>query len=80
MIGAVDYGAVGGAAVPGYVVGGKTGTAETGTGEPHSWFIGFIGDPEPRYAVAVVLEHGGGEVGAAVSIGQGVLASAIASN
>lgn len=80
MIGAVEYGAVGGAAVPGYVVGGKTGTAETGTGEPHSWFIGFIGDPEPRYAVAVVLEHGGGEVGAAVSIGQGVLASAIASN
>ncbi len=80
MIGAVENGYVSGAAVPGYVVGGKTGTAETGSGEPHSWFIGFIGDPEPRYAVAVVLEHGGGEVGAAVSIGQGVLASAIATN
>lgn len=78
MIGAVENGYVSGAAVPGYVVGGKTGTAETGSGEPHSWFIGFIGDPEPRYAVAVVLEHGGGEVGAAVLIGQGILASTIA--
>lgn len=80
MIEAVERGSVSGAAVPGYTVGGKTGTAETGTGDPHSWFIGFIGDPEPRYAVAVVLEHGGGEVGAAVSIGQGVLADVIATN
>ncbi|CAN5636504.1 penicillin-binding protein 2 [soil metagenome] len=80
MIDAVDQGSVGGAAVPGYTVGGKTGTAETGTGDPHSWFIGFIGDPEPRYAVSVVLEHGGGEVGAAVSIGQGTLADVIATN
>jgi peptidoglycan glycosyltransferase len=80
MIDAVEQGSVSGAAVPGYTVGGKTGTAETGSGDPHSWFIGFIGDPEPRYAVAVVLEHGGGEVGAAVSIGQGVLADVIATN
>ncbi len=80
MIEAVEQGTVSGAAVPGYTVGGKTGTAETGSGDPHSWFIGFIGDPEPRYAVAVVLEHGGGEVGAAVSIGQGVLADVIATN
>jgi peptidoglycan glycosyltransferase len=77
MVAAVTDGFVSGALVPGYVVGGKTGTAETGAGEPHSWFIGFIGDPEPRYAVAVVLEQGGGELGAAVSIGQQMLASAI---
>jgi peptidoglycan glycosyltransferase len=77
MIGAVEQGFVGGAAVPGYVVGGKTGTAEVEGSDPHSWFIGFIGDPAPRYAVAVVLEAGGGEIGAAVSIGQAMLAASI---
>jgi peptidoglycan glycosyltransferase len=80
MIAAVTDGFVSGALVPGYVVGGKTGTAETGSGDPHSWFIGFIGDAEPRYAVAVVLEAGAGELGAAVSIGQGMLASAMAAD
>jgi peptidoglycan glycosyltransferase len=79
MIYAVDQGAVGGAAVPGYVVGGKTGTAEIEGSDPHSWFIGFIGDPQPRYAVAVVLEEGGGEIGAAVTIGQAMLAASIES-
>ena len=79
MIGAVETGFVGGAAVPGYVVGGKTGTAEVEGSDPHSWFIGFIGDPEPRYAVAVVLEQGGGEIGAAVTIGQAMLAASIGS-
>ena len=58
----------------------KTGTAETGSGDPHSWFIGFIGDEEPRYAVSVVLEAGAGELGAAVAIGQGMLASAMAAD
>jgi cell division protein FtsI/penicillin-binding protein 2 len=34
----------------------------TGSGDPHAWFIGFIGLPgeDPRYAVAIVLEAGGG--------------------
>jgi len=77
MINAVENGFVAGAAVPGYVVGGKTGTAEIEGSDPHSWFIGFIGDAEPRYAVAVVLEEGGGEVGAAVTIGQAMLAATI---
>ncbi len=79
MIYAVEQAAIGGAYVPGYVVGGKTGTAEVEGSDPHSWFIGFIGDPEPRHAVAVVLEAGGGEIGAAVSIGQATLAAAIES-
>ncbi|MCO5223891.1 MAG: penicillin-binding transpeptidase domain-containing protein [Thermomicrobiales bacterium] len=39
-----------------YTIGGKTGTAELGDGTTNSLFIGFIGDPEPRYAIAVVLE------------------------
>ena len=40
----------------GYTIGGKTGTAELGDGTTNSLFIGFIGNPEPRYAIAVVLE------------------------
>ena len=77
MINAVENGAVSGAAIDGYTVGGKTGTAETGDGGAHQWFIGFIGDEEPRYAVAVVLESGGGGLGSAVAIGRDMLLSTI---
>jgi penicillin-binding protein 2 len=39
------------------------GAAErTVTGLEHGWFVGLVGDASedrPRYAVAVVLEHGG---------------------
>ncbi len=79
MVGAVETGYVGGAAIPGAIVGGKTGTAETGDGEPHSWFIGWAGDEggEPRFAVAVVLEHGGAQTSQAVAIGQQMLAAAL---
>jgi peptidoglycan glycosyltransferase len=59
MINAVTNGYVWRAAVPGFTVGGKTGTAEVEGQEPHAWFIGFIGDPNPRYTIAVMLEHGG---------------------
>jgi penicillin-binding protein A len=77
MVNAVTNGSVNGALTEGYVVGGKTGTAETGDGTNHSWFIGFIGDPEPRYAVAVVLEGGSGGLSSAVSIGRDVLVGTI---
>lgn len=75
MVGAVTNGSVSGAAIDGYRVGGKTGTAETGDGSAHSWFIGFIGDEHPRYAVAVVLEGGGGGLSDAVGIGRDILIS-----
>ncbi len=78
MIGAVSYGTVTGAQVSGYTVGGKTGTAEIGDGTVHSWFIGFIGDDEPRYAAAVVLEGGSGGLSSAVSIGRDILAATMA--
>jgi peptidoglycan glycosyltransferase len=43
-------------------VAGKTGTAETAPGEnPHAWFISFLPAEQPRYAVAVLVEHGGVE-------------------
>jgi peptidoglycan glycosyltransferase len=45
----------------GIQVAGKTGTAQTGIdGEnPHAWFIAFAPANAPRYAVAVIVEHGG---------------------
>jgi len=77
MIGAVNNGSVGRAQINGYTVGGKTGTAETGDGSAHSWFIGFIGNEQPRYAVAVVLEGGSGGLVSAVTIGRDILYGAI---
>jgi peptidoglycan glycosyltransferase len=44
----------------GIAVAGKTGTAETTDGAaPHAWFIAFAPANAPRYAVAVIVEHGG---------------------
>jgi peptidoglycan glycosyltransferase len=79
MITAVENGALGNAFVPGYTIGGKTGTAETGSGNPHAWFIGFIGLPgeAPRYAVAVILEAGGGGGQVALPIGRDMLVAAM---
>jgi peptidoglycan glycosyltransferase len=77
MVNAVENGAVSAAAIGGYTVGGKTGTAETGDGGAHQWFVGFIGDEAPRYAVAVVLESGGGGLGSAVAIGRDMLLATI---
>ncbi len=79
MVSTVDVGAAQAATLPGYVVGGKTGTAETGSGEPHAWFIGFVGDPESRYAVAVVLEGGGAGLAGSLAIGRDLLAAGMAS-
>jgi penicillin-binding protein 2 len=48
------------AAVEGIAIAGKTGTAEVGGGRnDHAWFVGFVPADAPRYAFAVVLEHGG---------------------
>jgi len=48
------------AQIPGIPVAGKTGTAQTTPGAaPHAWFIAFAPADHPRYAVAVLVEHGG---------------------
>jgi peptidoglycan glycosyltransferase len=48
------------AQIPGVKVAGKTGTAETVDGEkPHAWFIAFAPADHPKYAIAVLVEHGG---------------------
>jgi len=73
MVLAVDEGPARQAAVPGVTVSGKVGTAEGGgEGAPHAWFTGFApaGPGEtPRFAVAVVVEHGGqgGQVAAPIA-------------
>ncbi|HEV7523338.1 MAG TPA: penicillin-binding transpeptidase domain-containing protein [Acidimicrobiia bacterium] len=50
------------AQIPGVQVAGKTGTAETATGaNPHAWFIAFAPADHPKYAIAVLVEHGGSD-------------------
>jgi peptidoglycan glycosyltransferase len=80
MVNAVEFGGLGNAYVPGLTIGGKTGTAETGSGDPHAWFIGFAGLPgeAPRYAVAVIVEAGGGGGQVALPIGRDLLVAAMA--
>jgi peptidoglycan glycosyltransferase len=49
------------AQIPGVDVAGKTGTAQHGEGEPpHAWFTAFAPADDPKVAVAVVVEDGGG--------------------
>ena len=48
------------AQIPGVTVAGKTGTAQTAPNQaPHAWFVAFAPAEAPRFAVAVIVEHGG---------------------
>jgi peptidoglycan glycosyltransferase len=61
MVGVVARGTGRAAAIPGVTVAGKTGTAESAPGRPPTvWFVGFAPAENPRVAVAVVVENGGG--------------------
>ena len=47
---------------PGVTVAGKTGTAQNTPGQaPHAWFVAFAPAQAPKYAVAVLVEHGGSQ-------------------
>jgi peptidoglycan glycosyltransferase len=60
MVNVVKNGTGQGAQIPGVTVAGKTGTAQTVQGaSPHAWFIAFAPAEAPRFAVAVLVEHGG---------------------
>jgi peptidoglycan glycosyltransferase len=59
MVSVVQQGTGTRAQVPGVQVAGKTGTAQTDTGPPHAWFIGFAPADAPKFAIAVLVEHGG---------------------
>jgi peptidoglycan glycosyltransferase len=62
MIAAVSSGVSSNARIPGVKVAGKTGTAENGVNDPYTlWFTGFAPADNPRVAVAVVVEDGGGK-------------------
>jgi peptidoglycan glycosyltransferase len=61
MVNGVSNGVASNARISGVAVAGKTGTAENGQGEPYTlWFTGFAPAEDPRVAVAVVVENGGG--------------------
>ena len=61
MIGAVARGVSSNAQIDGVSVAGKTGTAQNAKGEPYTlWFTGFAPADNPRVAIAVVIEDGGG--------------------
>jgi peptidoglycan glycosyltransferase len=57
----VNHGTGTSARIPGVQVAGKTGTAENAKGQPpHAWFVAFAPAAQPKIAVAVVVENGGG--------------------
>ena len=61
MVDGVNNGLAGNARISGVQVAGKTGTAENGVGEPYTfWFTGFAPAEDPRYAITVLVENGGG--------------------
>ncbi len=88
MIQVVEQGTGTAAQIDGVQVAGKTGTAQTGVADenPHAWFIAFAPANAPKYAVAVIIEHGGnfgseatgGEV--AAPIAKDVLQNLLAAN
>ena len=62
MVSAVENGAATNARIDWVSVAGKTGTAENGEDDPYTlWFTGFAPADNPRVAIAVVVEDGGGE-------------------
>lgn len=61
MVGVVANGTASNARISGVNVGGKTGTAENTPGDPaHAWFVGLAPSQQPKIAIAVVLQNGGG--------------------
>ena len=61
LVAVVEKGTGSNAKIPGVRVAGKTGTAQQGGDRrPHAWFVSFAPAEDPKVAVAVVLEDGGG--------------------
>ncbi|HTC69947.1 MAG TPA: penicillin-binding transpeptidase domain-containing protein, partial [Acidothermaceae bacterium] len=57
----VQHGTGTAAQIPGVAVAGKTGTAQNATGAaPHAWFVAFAPAVQPKIAIAVLVENGGG--------------------
>ncbi|WP_022902060.1 peptidoglycan D,D-transpeptidase FtsI family protein [Humibacter albus] len=61
MVKDVSEGVASNARIDGVKVGGKTGTAQNGSDDPYTlWFTGFAPANDPQFAVAVVVDDGGG--------------------
>ncbi|WP_243061729.1 penicillin-binding protein 2 [Humibacter sp. RRB41] len=61
MVKDVSEGVASNARIDGVQVGGKTGTAQNGTNDPYTlWFTGFAPANDPQFAIAVVVDNGGG--------------------
>jgi len=61
MVKGVDQGTGTNAKISGVSVAGKTGTAQMGDNRPYTlWFTGFAPADDPKFAVSVVVEDGGG--------------------
>jgi peptidoglycan glycosyltransferase len=61
MVNVVDHGTGTNGQIAGIKVAGKTGTAQQGGGRrPHAWFVSFAPADNPKVAVAVIIENGGG--------------------
>ena len=61
MVNGVQDGAASNARIGGVNVAGKTGTAENAEDEPYTlWFTGFAPAEDPKYAITVLVEDGGG--------------------
>ena len=60
MLAVVEGGTGRRAQIPGVQVAGKTGTAQN-AGPAHAWFVGFAPANDPKIAVAVLVENGGGD-------------------
>jgi peptidoglycan glycosyltransferase len=61
MVNGVQDGAASNARIGGVAVAGKTGTAENGAADPYTlWFTGFAPANDPRFAITVLVENGGG--------------------
>ena len=58
---------------PGLKICAKTGTAETGASAPHSWFAGFLDDPDHPYAFVTFIENGGDGLGVAGAVTNRIL-------
>jgi peptidoglycan glycosyltransferase len=77
MLTSVEIGYAKPVALPGVTIGAKTGTAETSSGAPHSWFVALAPVDKPRFAIAVIVEHGGEGSRSALPVARLVLAAAL---
>ena len=61
------------AQLPDISVAGKTGTAQNPHGKDHAWFVAFAPVENPRIALTVLVENGGGGMAVAAPIAQKIL-------